>query len=293
MKRMLACTVALLFLGISTALAAPQAVSSEAFYERAEDYVTRHWALHEGVLTADLGNSSLQKPSICSFPSDPPESILNCVVFDNGYPLTIPETIDDMASILIAMLDDVDYIAESYDGAVIYDVEKANRYREGAGLAWIVGDTNTWLSSEHGVDLMMPMFFYSADNYEIIDGTVYLVILSTGGDESQLWVLADQPIVREYMQGVTLSPETNDIDVLLASWLQGPQPVGQLGTVEITIRGANVRAGDSQESERVAKVQQGDQFPLMEVMASGWYRILLPDGQEGFVSPKVGRVVAE
>lgn len=64
------------------------------------------------------------------------------------------------------------------------------------------------------------------------------------------------------------------------------------GHVEITSKGtANVRSKADTESQVVGRVSPGDVFLFTEISDNGWYRIVLNDGTEGYVSGKMVKVV--
>lgn len=57
--------------------------------------------------------------------------------------------------------------------------------------------------------------------------------------------------------------------------------------VKITGKGAtNVRAKPNSKSNRVGKVNNGETYPLLEADDSGWFKIRLNDGTEGYISGK-------
>ena len=64
------------------------------------------------------------------------------------------------------------------------------------------------------------------------------------------------------------------------------------GHVEITSKGtANVRSKADTESQVVGRVSPGDVFLFTEISDNGWYRIVLNDGTEGYISGKMVKVV--
>ncbi|MDR0896389.1 MAG: tetratricopeptide repeat protein [Oscillospiraceae bacterium] len=62
--------------------------------------------------------------------------------------------------------------------------------------------------------------------------------------------------------------------------------------VRITTKGRiNVRAEGNADAKRIGMADPGDTFPYVETAASGWYGIRMPDGQTGYVSPKLAEIV--
>ena len=74
----------------------------------------------------------------------------------------------------------------------------------------------------------------------------------------------------------------------LAAWASGTTPIG---TVTITnSRRVNVREGGALSYGIIASVAPDESYPCLSVARSGWYEILLPDGQRGFISNKLARI---
>jgi tetratricopeptide (TPR) repeat protein len=65
-----------------------------------------------------------------------------------------------------------------------------------------------------------------------------------------------------------------------------------IGRVTMTYSG-NLRAAGSADSALVGKAVKGESFDCLGIAESGWYHIVLPDGSEGYVSPRMATLAEE
>lgn len=62
--------------------------------------------------------------------------------------------------------------------------------------------------------------------------------------------------------------------------------------VRIDSKGSvNVRIAGNVDSERIGTAQTGNMYPLLGISSSGWYKIRLEDGTEGYISPNMAEIV--
>ncbi len=71
-----------------------------------------------------------------------------------------------------------------------------------------------------------------------------------------------------------------------------PPPPARIGIVTMT-KNSNVRAEGNADSAQVGKVSSGESFDCVAIADSGWYQIVLPDGVEGYVSPKMAKLTED
>ena len=66
-------------------------------------------------------------------------------------------------------------------------------------------------------------------------------------------------------------------------------------TAEVIVASGNVRRGDSTAYEVVGTVQIGETLPVLALSAtgSGWWKVRLPNGREGWAAPSVIRVTGD
>lgn len=119
----------------------------------------------------------------------------------------------------------------------------------------------------------------------ILAAAALLSLLTLGCAQAEgTGVVAIQPIgsaVQETASPVTFTPQPTATPVV---------PASPASAQTVTIRRAgdvNVRREPRFNSERIGTAKAGRTYALVEIAESGWYKIRLLDGKEGYISPKL------
>ena len=119
----------------------------------------------------------------------------------------------------------------------------------------------------------------------ILAAAALLSLLTLGCAQAEdTGVVAIQPVgsaVQETASPVTFTPQPTATPVV---------PASPASAQTVTIRRAgdvNVRREPRFNSERIGTAKAGRTYALVEIAESGWYKIRLLDGKEGYISPKL------
>ncbi len=70
-----------------------------------------------------------------------------------------------------------------------------------------------------------------------------------------------------------------------------PEPPVAIGTVRVTASKLNVRSQPSADATVVASAKKGERLGLVDRGTAGWYRVVLPSGESGWVAARYAREV--
>lgn len=144
------------------------------------------------------------------------------------------------------------------------------------------------MSSGAMVSYALPMMFEGP--------YVYLVAVAEAPEGARLWVCADQVLLGSYFAkapwDAMLAQADTPLKEAISALIDGAKAArmeGVIGTVTVTASDSiNIRARGSADSEAIAKARAGQTFDTLgQETPGGWYAVLLPSGETGYVSPKL------
>ena len=110
--------------------------------------------------------------------------------------------------------------------------------------------------------------------------TALLSLSVAGATAEALPMVTPAPTVSAQVLSATPAPLRIDLPTTAAA------PSGQ--TVTVRNEGdVNLRRRATSASDRVGTARAGHTYPLLEIAENGWYKILLSNGVEGYISPKL------
>lgn len=318
-------SLALLLALLPTAAGAAQlsqdeliALMDEIYQAHQEMHTVKTATLGSSTVYKDSSGQTIQgKPATLTYPerTSPPEGVYACLDFWTPIPIngstdynTFERSISSMFRIILSA-------AELLDQGTLINAKltsggTVNYY---AGARWLAGNR-----TEDGTMRLILPFMVRNSWSEAIDDRVYVFACTAASDGTHLVLYTDQDFVHEILSAIRpdplgpderasfvdtwmdahegvepAEPETKAAETEPPAGSSTPSPTARpsdkqvIGTVTIDPPNTiNLRAEGNADSALVGRGAPGETFDCTGIAESGWFEILLPDGQTAYVSPK-------
>lgn len=279
---------------------------------------TKHQARHT-LLSAILDQDGFLTE--CVFPDTQPDILMGCAEFYLPVKTTLPSLAPDVNLLFSRALESAMLLTETMEGASLMNLQlyeaQANQ-----SIGVVVPPETWWREGRNDVFTMFtsPILLINEQG-DVIDDAVYMLTVYFTEQLTGIWVCADQDICAEMLYALTPPQEDGDESTrYLRSWLAGqglleatddatqpptitrvvpdatatPAPTASparayriLGDVKVTYHSrVNIRKSDNTDSTIIGHAFANDTFSVVEVMPSGWYKILFAS-EIGYIAPGI------
>jgi len=206
--------------------------------------------------------------------------------------ITLPQLeldADVVSDIVKFILGITSNLQEKYPDSFLFNAQMMTDLAE-AGLGYLVAEPDIWLRPETYTAAMIPMCFYNHENGELVDGMYLLEITTTEDGAFRCALYSDPEHIIDYMVYVTIDSGKSSFQNALAQWYLVNYPIVKwqnfvIGTVRITNAVSYVGDEDNLNARVVARVQQGEELPVLFTTENGWYLVRCMENVFGYISP--------
>ncbi len=214
--------------GTAAPAATPQAgAAGETGAETAEALFARLYTEHQALHEMDsLADSEAEPPLQCFFPTEAPESIMNCFDLLIEEKREAPKDMNAVYDLFLEVFLTAETISRGETGAAIVNLEKYDDQYQKKVQQVMPGD-KWWVTfTSDKYDALIVPFYFADEGDAVIDDSVYFLSVLAMEDKMQVWICADQELVRQMMQ-VMLPADAgasdDPVDTYLNAWVAGEQ----------------------------------------------------------------------
>lgn len=323
MKRYLAMLLAACLCVFSAAGLAEEEVTIFALPD--EDFASLSATFYQDAFSGDMSTVELSQGQTLMFDPRPVQCLLPNLLLTLEGMEAVSADAQSLAEMFGEIVGVAMALQEKFPDVFLFNTELADAH-EDHGIQYAIAEPAIWLSNSTLSSLFVPLYLYREDTGELIEDPYLMQVAISVQDSVAQYVVYNNPdYVLAYLAYVSISSEGSEVQKNLVQWyldnygtdeersqaaalqevevggeeaedileaeipsVGPPQADNAIGFVTVQVSSANVRNVPKEDARIVGYAQSGNSYPVLSIdKGSGWYEIVLADGQEGYISDKL------
>lgn len=303
LKKVAALCLLITLLTGTAAFAGTMGLSDEEIYELTTRLFKQHGEAHPEIATSESMPGNGGMVFRCKYPVEKPEGLLACMDFGFTMNRIMPSDAAAMNVLFRELLQSAIKVAKTDANGHVMDLARVEELRSLGSLISYFPEPALWLTGEFlSAEMIITPFYLKNIQDNVIDGRMYFMLLMSSEKSSQIWICADQEVVKTFYAALDLSQGKASFVEPIQQWMTGSLPSAagstqtakketsaapdkaRIGSITITSQGTvNIRSAAQLSSPIVGKAAPGDVFDCFGKVGSEWYEIQTGSGKQGFI----------